>query len=143
MSISQHEQHAQELRNRDLQVTPQRLALLAAVEAHPHTRADELVEHIRANLGSVSRQAVYDALKLLTEKHLIRRIQPAGRTACYERAQEHHHHLVCRYCDVILDTESISEHPSSLHSIDAKGFVIEAAEIIYWGVCPDCQHLDT
>lgn len=128
------------LRDHGLQVTPQRLAVLQAVATRPHATADEIEETVRAEIGSVSRQAVYDALGVLTDKGLIRRIQPARSPARYEdRVDDNHHHLVCRHCGVTVDVACAAGLRPCLEVVDAHGFVIDEAEVIYWGVCPTCH----
>ncbi len=128
------------LRAHGLQVTAQRLAVLGAVGARPHATADELAEDVRERIGSVSRQAVYDALGALTEKGLIRRIQPARSPARYEdRVDDNHHHLVCRGCGQTVDVDCAVGTRPCLQAVDVHGFVIDEAEVIYWGCCPACQ----
>lgn len=127
------------LRQAGLQVTAQRLALLRAVHAHPHSHADELATHVRTEIGTVSRQAVYDALNLLSEKGLIHRIQPAGATARYEIRTDNHHHLVCRKCGAMRDTECGTGHAPCLLPKHTHGYTVDEAEVIYWGLCPGCQ----
>jgi Fur family transcriptional regulator, stress-responsive regulator len=98
--------HVATLRDHDLQVTAQRLAVLRAVTAHPHGTANELADEVRNEIGAISRQSVYDTLTLLTERHVLRRIQPAGSSARYEdRVGDNHHHLVCRRCDRLVDVD--------------------------------------
>lgn len=111
-----------------------------AVTTHPHATADEIAEAVRTVIGAISRQAVYDALGLLSEKQLIRRIQPAGSAARYEgRVGDNHHHLICRTCGVMLDVDcAVGEMPCLTASHD-HGFVIDEAEVIYWGRCPTCR----
>ncbi|MEN9653742.1 MAG: hypothetical protein RL303_1462, partial [Verrucomicrobiota bacterium] len=85
------------LKEHRLPVTAQRVAVLKAVAARPHATADDLAESVRDELGGISRQSVYNVLNVLTEKGLIRRIQPADSAARYEdRVGDNHHHLVCR-----------------------------------------------
>jgi Fur family transcriptional regulator, stress-responsive regulator len=128
------------LREHGLQVTAQRLAVLWAVSARPHATADELAEDVRGRIGSVSRQAVYDALATLTDKGLIRRIQPARSPARYEdRVDDNHHHLVCRGCGQTVDVDCAAGTRPCLETVDDHGFVIDEAEVIYWGYCPACQ----
>lgn len=128
------------LRDRGIQVTAQRLAVLGAVSARPHAAADDLVGDVRASIGSVSRQAVFDALTMLTEEGLIRRIQPARSAARYEdRVDDNHHHLVCRGCGRMVDVDCAVGYRPCLEAADDNGFVIDEAEVIYWGYCPDCQ----
>lgn len=123
-----------------MQVTAQRLAVLRAVADHPHATADEVAEVVRAGIGSISRQAVYDTLGVLTDKHLIRRIQPAGSAARYEdRVGDNHHHLICRQCGVMLDIDCAVGVMPCLTANDDHGFLIDEAEVIYWGRCPDCR----
>ncbi len=128
------------LHEHGLQVTAQRLAVLRAVTRRPHATADVIEELVRGEIGAVSRQAVYDALGTLSDKGLIRRIQPARSPARYEdRVEDNHHHLVCRACGVMVDVDCAVGDSPCLQAADDHGFVIDQAEVIYWGVCPDCQ----
>ena len=128
------------LRQHGLQVTAQRLAILRAVASRPHATADELIEDVRAIIGSISRQAVYGALSVLVEKHLVRRIQPAGSAARYEdRVGDNHHHLICRGCSVMFDIECALGEAPCLIADDDHGFEIDEAEVIFWGRCPSCR----
>lgn len=128
------------LRSKGVQVTAQRLAIMQAVADHPHATADELADDARAIIGSVSRQAVYDSLGMLVEKDLLRRIQPNGSAARYEdRVGDNHHHLVCRSCNVMFDIDcAVGDTPCLTADVD-HGFVIDEAEVVYWGHCPTCQ----
>jgi Fur family ferric uptake transcriptional regulator len=128
------------LRQHGLQVTAQRLAVMRAVSSRPHATADELIEDVRATLGSISRQAVYDTLGVLAEKHLVRRIQPSGSAARYEdRVDDNHHHLICRGCGKMFDIDCAIGSAPCLTADDDHGFEIDEAEVIYWGRCPSCQ----
>ena len=127
------------MRDAGVHVTAQRLAIAEAVSAHPHATTDELVDAVRANLGSISRQAVYDTLNVFVEKSLIRRIQPAGSVARYEdRVGDNHHHLVCRECGVMYDIDCAVGSTPCLIAEDDHGFEIDEAEVVYWGRCPSC-----
>lgn len=127
------------LRERGLQVTAQRLAVLRAVSGQPHVTADDVYEIVHDELGSISRQAVYDALGILVEKQLIRRIQPAGSAARFEdRVGDNHHHLICRDCGRTVDVECAVGSAPCLTAADDMGYEIDEAEIVYWGQCPDC-----
>lgn len=128
------------LRQHGLQVTPQRLAVLRAVSRRPHGTVDEIEDSVRAEIGAVSRQAVYDALGTLAGKGLIRRIQPARSPARYEdRVDDNHHHLVCRACGVMVDVDCAVGSAPCLQVVDDHGFIVDEAEVIYWGLCPTCQ----
>ena len=128
------------LRQHGLQVTAQRLAVLRAVTGRPHCTADEVAEAVRAEIGAISRQAVYDALGVLVDKGLLRRIQPAGSRARYEqRVGDNHHHLVCRSCGRVVDVDCAVGAAPCLRAADASGFAIDEAEITFWGRCPDCR----
>ena len=128
------------LRRAGLQVTAQRLAVLRAVDASPHAAADQIGDAVRAAIGTVSRQAVYDALRALTERGLVRRIQPAGSAARYEcRVGDNHHHLACRRCDAVVDIACATGAAPCLTAEHDHGYLIDEAEVIYWGVCPACQ----
>jgi Fur family transcriptional regulator, stress-responsive regulator len=127
------------LRQHGLQVTAQRLAVLRAVSDRPHRTADDIYTIVRAELGAISRQAVYDALGALSEKGLVRRIQPAGSPARYEdRVGDNHHHLICRACGRMVDVDCAVGYTPCLTAADSSGYEIDEAEVIYWGRCPDC-----
>ncbi|MDN4163239.1 Fur family transcriptional regulator [Nocardioides abyssi] len=127
------------LRAASLRVTKPRLAVLTAVHEHPHADTDTVIGHVRADLGAVSHQAVYDVLRALTEAGIVRRIQPAGATARYEaRVGDNHHHLVCRSCGTIADVDCAVGHVPCLTASDDHGFTVEEAEVVYWGTCPAC-----
>jgi Fur family ferric uptake transcriptional regulator len=127
------------LRQRGIQVTAQRLAVLRAVGAHPHATADGVAEAVRAVLGAISLQAVYDALALLSAEGLIRRIQPAGSAARFEgRVGDNHHHLICRGCGRVVDVDCAIGSAPCLEASAAGGYEIDEAEVVYWGRCPAC-----
>lgn len=129
------------LRDRGVQVTAQRLAVLRAVSSRPHGTADDIEDLVRSEIGAISRQAVYDALGILTEKGLIRRIQPARSPARYEdRIDDNHHHLVCRSCGLTIDVDCAVGAKPCLQPSDDHGFTIDEAEVVYWGCCPDCRN---
>lgn len=134
------DQAATLLREHKVQVTAQRLAVLRAVSRRPHCTADEVAEEVRTQIGAISRQAVYDALALLTDKGLIRRIQPAGSSALYEdRVGDNHHHLICRRCRQLVDVDcAAGDAPCLVPSLET-GYEIEEAEVVYWGICPACR----
>jgi Fur family ferric uptake transcriptional regulator len=131
--------HEALLRGHGLNVTAQRLAVLRAVAERPHSTADDIATVVRLELGAISRQAVYDALGALTDKGLLRRIQPAGSPARYEdRVGDNHHHLICRTCGRMVDVDcAVGETPCLTAAYDA-GYEVDEAEVIYWGRCPEC-----
>jgi Fur family ferric uptake transcriptional regulator len=127
------------LRRHGLQVTAQRLAVLRAASDRSHRTADEIYTIVRAEIGAVSRQAVYDALAAFTEKGLLRRMQPAGSPARYEaRVGDNHHHLVCRTCNRMVDVDCAVGETPCLTAADDFGYEIDEAEVVYWGRCPEC-----
>lgn len=138
------------LRSHGLRVTKQRLAVLAALAEAPHAGADAVLHRVRSDVGHISTQAVYDVLHALTERGLVRCIQPAGSTARYElRVGDNHHHMVCRGCGTVADVDcAIGEapclEPEGLQAA-APGFVVDEAEVTYWGLCASCsaEHADT
>lgn len=128
------------LRSRQLRVTRPRLAVLAALDRHPHGDVDVLATAAREDLGSVSTQAVYDVLRALTDAGLVRRIEPAGSPARFEaRVGDNHHHIVCRACGAIADVDCAVGAAPCLTTSDPHGFVVDEAEVTYWGLCPQCQ----
>ena len=127
------------LRQHGIQVTAQRLAVLRAVSAQPHITADAVAEVVRAEIGAISRQSVYDALGVLVEKGLLRRIQPVGSPARFEdRVGDNHHHLICRICGRVVDVDCAVGSAPCLTAADGQGFEIDEAEVAYWGRCPEC-----
>ncbi len=127
------------LRRHGLQVTAQRLAVLRAVTDRPHSTADDVDKAVRAEIGAISRQAVYDALAALIDKGLLRRIQPAGPPARYEdRVGDNHHHLICRSCSRMVDVDCAVGATPCLAVADDSGYEIDEAEVIYWGRCSEC-----
>ncbi|MGH9408771.1 MAG: Fur family transcriptional regulator [Vicinamibacterales bacterium] len=127
------------LRERGIQVTAQRLAVLRAVGSQPHVTAESVADAVRAEIGTISLQSVYDALNVLVAANLIRRIQPAGSPARFEdRVGDNHHHLICRMCGRVVDIDCAVGSAPCLTAIDDMGYQIDEAEVAYWGRCPDC-----
>ena len=127
------------LRARGIQVTAQRLGVLRAVAAEPHSAADRVAEAVRGEIGAISLQSVYDALALLVAEGLIRRIQPAGSPARFEtRVGDNHHHLICRVCSRVVDVDCAVHAAPCLTPPDGLGYEIDEAEVAYWGRCPEC-----
>jgi Fur family ferric uptake transcriptional regulator len=128
------------LRQRGIQVTAQRLAVLKAVASQPHITADGVAEIVRAEIGAISLQSVYDALGLLVAEQLIRRIQPSGSPARFEdRVGDNHHHLICRSCGRVVDVDCAVGAAPCLTAAHDRGYEIDEAEVAYWGRCPDCR----
>ena len=112
---------------------------MRAVTEQPHSTADDIDKTVRAEIGAISRQAVYDSLGLLTEKGLLRRIQPAGSPARYEnRIDDNHHHLICRACNRMVDVDCAVGYTPCLTAADDAGYEIDEAEVVFWGHCPEC-----
>lgn len=132
------------IREAGLRVTKPRLAVYAAVHAQPHAVTEDVLATVRADLPEVSRQAVYDVLRALTTAGLVRRIQPSGHVARYEtRIADNHHHLVCRECGQIRDVDCAVGAAPCLQARHNHGFVIDEAEVVYWGLCPECADSDS
>jgi Fe2+ or Zn2+ uptake regulation protein len=128
------------LRQHGLQVTAQRLAVLRAVSGRPHISAEDVTQVVESDIGAISRQAVYDALGVLADKGLIRRIQPIGSPARYEdRVDDNHHHLICRDCGRLVDVDCAVGAAPCLTASDDNGYEIDEADVAYWGRCPQCQ----
>ncbi|MBV9820802.1 MAG: transcriptional repressor [Actinobacteria bacterium] len=134
----------QALRSARLRVTRPRVAVLTAVHRYPHADTDSLIGHVRADLGEVSHQAVYDVLRALTAARLVRRIEPAGSPARYEaRVGDNHHHAVCRSCGTIADVDCAVGDTPCLTASNDQGFLIDEAEVVYWGLCSGCAAAPT
>jgi Fe2+ or Zn2+ uptake regulation protein len=137
-------EHSEVLREHGLRVTRPRVAVLSALSQRPHSGADVVISAVRSDVGQVSTQAVYDVLNTLTERGIVRRIQPAGSTARYEvRVGDNHHHLVCRGCGSVTDVDCATGTAPCLNIRDldrhAPGFVVDEAEVTFWGLCDTCS----
>ena len=140
MAPTAHVDLAVSLRDAGLRVTAPRLAVLAELMAGKHLTADQVAIAVRERLGAISTQAVYDVLGALTQAGLARRIEPAGSPARYEtRVGDNHHHVVCRSCGAVTDIDCVVGQPPCVLPSDASGFVIDEAEVTFWGLCPTCQ----
>jgi Fur family ferric uptake transcriptional regulator len=130
----------QALREAGLRVTMPRQAVLTWLAQHPHSTADEIGAGVRERFGVVSIQAVYDVLAACTAAGLLRRIEPAGHSARFERrVGDNHHHLVCRRCGRTEDVDCVVGARPCLAPVDEQGFTIDEAEVVFWGVCPSCS----
>jgi Fur family ferric uptake transcriptional regulator len=135
-----HAEPADVLRDRGLRVTAQRVAVLRAVSGEPHATADAVAERVRSEIGAISVQAVYDALGVLVDADLVRRIQPSGSAARFEaRVGDNHHHVICRRCGRMADVDCAVGSAPCLTAADDLGFEIDEAEVLYWGRCPACK----
>ncbi len=137
---SSHVELTAALRDAGLRVTGPRLAVLSVVMAGKHMTAEQVEFAARERVGAISTQAVYDVLAALTRGGFLRRIEPAGSPARYEtRVDDNHHHLVCRSCGAISDVDCVIGDPPCVTPTDAGGFLVDEAEVTFWGLCPDCQ----
>jgi Fur family ferric uptake transcriptional regulator len=140
LAVATPPEFQQMLRGAGLRVTRPRVAVLGAVRAHAHGDTETIIGAVRRELPKVSHQAVYDSLHTLTAAGLVRRIQPPGSVARYEsRTGDNHHHLVCRSCGVVVDVDCAVGEAPCLTASDDRGFEIDEAEVIYWGLCPGCS----
>ncbi|MEU1852844.1 Fur family transcriptional regulator [Streptomyces sp. NPDC019990] len=140
MTASRNPTTAEELRGAGLRVTAARVALLEAVRDGDHLAAESVASAVRGRVGHISVQAVYEGLHALTAAGLIRRLDPPGSPALYEgRVGDNHHHLVCRSCGTVADVDCAVGHAPCLTASDDRGFAVDEAEVIYWGLCPPCS----
>ena len=140
MAASRSPSTAEELRGAGLRVTAARVALLETVRDGDHLGVEAITSGVRDRIGHISLQAVYDALYALTEAGLIRRLEPAGSPTRFEgRIGDNHHHVVCRSCGVLADVDCAVGEAPCLTASDDHGFSIGEAEVVYWGLCPDCS----
>jgi Fe2+ or Zn2+ uptake regulation protein len=140
MTASQPPNTAEELRGAGLRVTAARVALLETVRHGDHLGVETIASGVRDRVGHISLQAVYEALNALTGAGLVRRLEPPGSPALYEgRVGDNHHHLVCRSCGVVVDVDCAVGHAPCLTASDDRGFAVDEAEVIYWGLCPSCS----
>ncbi|EXG79838.1 Fur family transcriptional regulator [Cryptosporangium arvum] len=133
-----------QLRDAGLRVTAQRASVLDALRDQPHVTADAVARWVREHGVTISTQGVYDVLDALTAVGLTRRIEPAGSPAVYEaRVGDNHHHLVCRTCGTIVDVDCVVGSSPCLTPADSHGFAVDEAEVVFWGVCPECLRLSS
>ena len=132
--------HAAEIRAAGLKVTAPRLAVLSGLAESPHATADQLFETVSRQLPGTSLQAVYGVLGAFNTAGLVRRIEPAGSAALFERrVGDNHHHIVCTNCHSVRDVECVTGEAPCLTPSDTAGFIVQTAEVTFWGLCPDCQ----
>lgn len=132
--------HTTRLKAAGLRVTAPRLAVLQVVAQRPHATADEVESAVRERLGSVSKQAIYDVLNALTNAGMLRKVSVDVKGAQYELAVgDNHHHFVCRSCGRLEDVPCPVGTPPCMEPADHHGFLIEEAEVIYRGLCPECR----
>lgn len=128
------------LRGSGLRVTRPRVAVLRALEQTPHSDVHRLVRAVRGDIGTVSVQAVYDVLRVLAEAGLVRRVEPAGSAALFElRVGDNHHHIVCRQCGTTTDVDCAVGSAPCLDPSQTHGFLVDEAEVTFWGICPECR----
>jgi len=131
--------HEHLLKEHGLSLTSVRLSLLEVLQSHPHSEAGRIFDLVRKRISTASKQAIYNNLNTLVEYGIVREIKPKGRPSLYEtRVRDNHHHLVCRHCQMIVDTDCMSTAPC-LNPSHTHGFIIDEAEIVLWGTCPSCQ----
>jgi Fe2+ or Zn2+ uptake regulation protein len=132
------------LRAHSLRVTSPRVAVLAALHELPgHSDAEHVAAVARARLGTLSMQAAYDILGAFAEADIVRRIAPGGGPALYEtRVGDNHHHLVCRRCGAVQDTDCIVGEAPCMQPSDPAGYRVDEAEVVFWGLCPECSTQD-
>ena len=144
MTASERPTTAEELRGAGLRVTAARVALLETIREGDHLGVETITAGVRDRVGHVSLQAVYEALHALTAAGLVRRIEPAGSAARFERrVGDNHHHLVCRSCGTVADVDCAVGEAPCLTASDDHGFSIDEAEVVYWGLCPGCSTADS
>jgi Fur family ferric uptake transcriptional regulator len=137
---SAHTGLAEALRASGLRVTAPRLGVLQALRARPHSDTETVIRAVRDDMGTVSAQAVYNVLGALVGVGLVRRIEPAGSRALYEvRVGDNHHHIVCRRCAATADVDCAIGKRPCLTPSETRGYVLDEAEVTFWGLCPDCQ----
>ena len=140
VSTSEADPAVAALRGAGLRVTAPRRAVLAWLAEHPHSTADAVGTGVRAELGTISTQAVYDVLAACVDAGFVRRIEPAGHPARFERrVADNHHHLVCRQCGTTRDVDCAVGAAPCLTPSDDHGFAVDEAEVVFWGLCPNCQ----
>ena len=129
------------LKSHDLSLTSVRLAVLEVLQHHPHSDAELIYQHVKEEIATTSKQAIYNNLSALVEKGILREIIPKGRSSLYEtRVNDNHHHLICRECQSVTDVACESDAPC-LHVDKQHGYEIDEAEIVFWGTCPTCFSL--
>lgn len=138
--VPSHQELAERVRAAGLRVTAPRLAVLGVLSRMPHADTDMVIREVRGDLGSVSPQAIYNVLAAYVEAGLVRRIEPAGSAALYElRVGDNHHHVVCRVCAAVQDVDCVVHRRPCLTPSNAHGYILDEAEVTFWGICPACQ----
>jgi len=127
------------LKDHKLSLTAVRLAVLEVLQKHPHSEAGYIFDLVTEKITTTSKQAIYNNLNTLVEHEIVREIKPKGRPSLYEtRTGDNHHHIVCRHCTLVTDTDCFDSAPC-LEPMNSHGFIVDEAEVIFWGICPSCQ----
>lgn len=128
------------LRDRGLRVTAGRVATLDVLTDHPHLTTDEVAQRVRGQIGAISLQAAYHVLDSLVTAGLARRVDVPGSAARYERwSGDNHHHVVCRQCGALSNVACSTQDGPCIDLRDRNGYAVDAADITFWGTCPDCR----
>ena len=127
------------LKDKNLSLTSVRLAVLEALQVMPHSDANTIFAIVQKKIPAATIQAVYNNLNALTDAGILQEIKPKGKVSLYEtRVGDNHHHIVCRGCGKVEDTDCMGAAPC-LSPAHNHGYAIDEAEVIFWGLCPNCQ----
>lgn len=137
---------SERIRAAGLRATLQRASVLDVLAVQPgHHTVEAVHDWAEEILGSMSMQATYDVLGALAEAGLVRRIETPGQSARYEaRVGDNHHHFVCRSCGSTIDIDCATGAAPCLAPFELPaGFIVDEAEVTYWGQCRDCVEAST
>lgn len=95
-----------QLKEKGLKVTPQRIAIYTAVlDLKNHPTAENVAERIKVDYPSISVGTVYKVLNVLVDNGLLKKVKSDKGIMRYDAILEHHHHLYCSDTDKIEDYE--------------------------------------
>jgi Fur family peroxide stress response transcriptional regulator len=134
----------QKLRSHRIAVTPQRLAVLGILEhRRDHPTAENIFQEVRSQIPAISFNTVYKTLEVFYEKGLVIKVNPLHEVARYDGQTFHHAHLICRRCHHIVDLPWEPGEAIPVSAGNLQGFRVEQQSLTLWGLCPNCQLLES
>ncbi len=132
------------LTDKRLNTTNQREAIVDQFfRTKDHISIDELLARVRKRHQKVGYATVYRTLKLLVESGLAIERQFGDGQARFEVAGEHHDHLICAKCNLILEFEDDEiEHLQEKVAQRLGGFSVIRHRHELYALCPKARGLD-
>ena len=99
--------------------------------------AGEVLEHGQKMMPSLGLATVYRYVKILAGERWLSEVELPGGGLRFELAERpHHHHFLCRACDLAFD---IDRCPDAVEELAPEGFQVDGHELILFGRCAACR----